>query len=284
MKCPYCGHLGDKVVDSRESREGEVIRRRRECLECGRRFTSYERVDEIPYMVVKKDGRRERFERQKLIAGLLRACEKRPVSVAALELIADRVEMTLQDRPERNGHGGHRGLRHAGAEAARQGGVRAIRVRLPSLPRRRRIHDGAARFARDQGTIILVRSLNATSMRTLTLSGTVLGLLLLIAGAANIGAAADQSIQVVPLTRDGFVFVSFAVSGVVDEEMEQTIQSGLPTTFEVRRGTAPPVPAVVRSQPRFGRGGGHGALRQPDPPLSNLAAAGRPRVRDASDR
>lgn len=101
MKCPYCGHLGDKVVDSRESREGEVIRRRRECLECGRRFTSYERVDEIPHMVVKKDGRRERFERQKLIAGLLKACEKRPVKVAALEAIADRVETVLQDRPER---------------------------------------------------------------------------------------------------------------------------------------------------------------------------------------
>ena len=101
MKCPFCGHLGDKVVDSRESREGDVIRRRRECLECARRFTSYERVDEIPYMVVKKDGRRERFERQKLIAGLLKACEKRPVSVAALEAIADRVEMTLQDRPEK---------------------------------------------------------------------------------------------------------------------------------------------------------------------------------------
>ena len=67
MKCPYCSHLGDKVVDSRESKEGEVIRRRRECLECGRRFTSYERIDEIPYMVVKKDGRRERFERQKLV-------------------------------------------------------------------------------------------------------------------------------------------------------------------------------------------------------------------------
>ena len=82
MKCPYCGHLGDKVVDSRESKEGEVIRRRRECLECGKRFTSYERIDEIPYMVVKKDGTRERFERQKLIAGLLKACEKRPVSVA----------------------------------------------------------------------------------------------------------------------------------------------------------------------------------------------------------
>ena len=101
MKCPSCAHLGDKVVDSRESREGEVIRRRRECLECGKRFTSYERIDEIPYMVVKKDGSRERFERQKLLAGLLKACEKRPVSVAALEAIADRVEMTLQDRPEK---------------------------------------------------------------------------------------------------------------------------------------------------------------------------------------
>ena len=101
MKCPYCAHLGDKVVDSRESKEGEVIRRRRECLSCGRRFTSYERIDEIPYMVVKKDGSRERFERQKLIAGLLKACEKRPVSVAALEGVADRVEATLQDRPEK---------------------------------------------------------------------------------------------------------------------------------------------------------------------------------------
>ena len=101
MKCPYCAHLGDKVVDSRESKEGEVIRRRRECLGCGRRFTSYERIDEIPYMVVKKDGSRERFERQKLLAGLLKACEKRPVSVAALEAIADRVESALQEKPER---------------------------------------------------------------------------------------------------------------------------------------------------------------------------------------
>ena len=101
MKCPYCSHLGDKVVDSRESKEGEVIRRRRECLECGRRFTSYERIDEIPYMVVKKDGTRERFDRQKLVQGLLKACEKRPVTVAALETIADRVEATLQERPEK---------------------------------------------------------------------------------------------------------------------------------------------------------------------------------------
>ena len=101
MKCPYCGHLGDKVVDSRESKEGEVIRRRRECLECSRRFTSYERIDEIPYMVVKKDGRRERFERQKLVAGLLKACEKRPVSIPALEAVADKIESRLQETPER---------------------------------------------------------------------------------------------------------------------------------------------------------------------------------------
>jgi transcriptional repressor NrdR len=101
VKCPFCSHLGDKVVDSRESKEGEVIRRRRECLGCGKRFTSYERIDEIPYMVVKKDGTRERFERQKLIAGLLKACEKRPVSVASLEALADRVEATLQERPEK---------------------------------------------------------------------------------------------------------------------------------------------------------------------------------------
>jgi transcriptional repressor NrdR len=101
VKCPYCGHLGDKVVDSRESKEGDAIRRRRECLECARRFTSYERIDEIPYMVVKRDGRRERFERQKFVAGLLKACEKRPVRVASLEAIADKVEAALQEKPER---------------------------------------------------------------------------------------------------------------------------------------------------------------------------------------
>jgi transcriptional repressor NrdR len=101
MKCPYCAHLGDKVVDSRESKEGEVIRRRRECLECGKRFTSYERIDEIPYMVVKKDGSRERFDRSKLVNGLLKACEKRPVSLGSVEAVANRVEATLQERPEK---------------------------------------------------------------------------------------------------------------------------------------------------------------------------------------
>ncbi len=103
MKCPFCGELGDKVVDSRESREGDVIRRRRQCLNdtCRKRFTSYERIDEIPYMVVKKDGTRERFERQKLIGGLLKACEKRPVKVADIEEIADLAEQLLLEKPER---------------------------------------------------------------------------------------------------------------------------------------------------------------------------------------
>ena len=101
MKCPFCGHLEDKVVDSRESREGEAIRRRRECLECGRRFTSYERIDEVPYMVIKKDGRRERFDRQKVLAGLLKACEKRPVSTSQLEEIVTEVECFVQESNDR---------------------------------------------------------------------------------------------------------------------------------------------------------------------------------------
>jgi transcriptional repressor NrdR len=101
MKCPFCGHLHDKVVDSRESKEGEAIRRRRQCLGCQRRFTSYERIDEIPYMVVKKDGRRERFDRQKVLAGVLKACEKRPVSMVQLEAIADNAEVMVQESSER---------------------------------------------------------------------------------------------------------------------------------------------------------------------------------------
>ncbi len=97
MKCPYCGHQSDKVVDSRESKEGNVIRRRRQCIDCKKRFTSYERIDQIPYMLVKKDARRERFDRQKVLNGLLKACEKRPVSVRELENIVDEVEQTLHE-------------------------------------------------------------------------------------------------------------------------------------------------------------------------------------------
>lgn len=101
MKCPFCSHLEDKVVDSRESKEGEVIRRRRQCLKCSKRFTSYERIDQIPHMVVKKDGRRERFDREKVMAGLLKACEKRNVSVKSLEEITDRVEAMVHESPDR---------------------------------------------------------------------------------------------------------------------------------------------------------------------------------------
>lgn len=92
MKCPFCNHVEDKVVDSRESREGDTIRRRRECLKCKKRFTTYERIDEIPYMVIKKDGRREKFDRGKVLAGLLRACEKRPVGMVKMEEIVNQVE------------------------------------------------------------------------------------------------------------------------------------------------------------------------------------------------
>jgi transcriptional repressor NrdR len=101
MRCPFCGHLEDKVVDSREAKDGDSIRRRRECLDCARRFTSYERIDEIPYMVVKKDGKRENFERNKIMAGLLRACEKRPISSGQLETIVDEIERNVQDTPDR---------------------------------------------------------------------------------------------------------------------------------------------------------------------------------------
>lgn len=101
MNCPFCGHREDRVIDSRESKEGDVIRRRRECLQCGRRFTTYERIDEVPYMVVKKDGRREKFDRQKVLNGLLKACEKRPVPMSKLAEIVDEVEGRLADKPDR---------------------------------------------------------------------------------------------------------------------------------------------------------------------------------------
>jgi transcriptional repressor NrdR len=101
MKCPFCAHIEDKVVDSREGKDGLVIRRRRECLSCSRRFTSYERIDEIPFMVVKKDRTREPYDRHKVLGGLRKACEKRPVSPAALEQVADEVEQMLQETPER---------------------------------------------------------------------------------------------------------------------------------------------------------------------------------------
>jgi transcriptional repressor NrdR len=101
MRCPFCGHIEDKVVDSRESREGETIRRRRECLACGRRFTSYERLEEVPILIVKKDGRREAFDRQKLLRGIMAACQKRPVSLGALEEAVGDIQAKLMEQPDR---------------------------------------------------------------------------------------------------------------------------------------------------------------------------------------
>ena len=101
MKCPFCNHIEYKVVDSRESREGDAIRRRRQCLACERRFTTYERIDEVPYMVIKKDGRREKFDRQKVLSGLLKACEKRPISMGRLAELVDQVEAKVTDSADR---------------------------------------------------------------------------------------------------------------------------------------------------------------------------------------
>lgn len=101
MKCPFCGHAEDKVVDSRASSDEASIRRRRECLGCQKRFTTYEHVEEQPLMVVKKDGRREPFDRHKLLAGLVKACEKRPVSMDQLEHLVDDLERELSQEFER---------------------------------------------------------------------------------------------------------------------------------------------------------------------------------------
>jgi transcriptional repressor NrdR len=101
MRCPYCGFLESKVIDSRESKKGLSIRRRRECLSCKRRFTTYEKIEEIPYMVVKKDGTRQPFDSQKLLRGMMRACEKRPIQISQLEEIVEEIESVLQERPDK---------------------------------------------------------------------------------------------------------------------------------------------------------------------------------------
>ena len=100
MKCPFCDDLEDKVVDSRLAREGQVIRRRRECLSCKRRYTTYERIEETQPAVVKKDGRREPYDRQKIVAGLKKACEKRPIRTHDIEAVTDKIEKRIQERGE----------------------------------------------------------------------------------------------------------------------------------------------------------------------------------------
>ncbi|MCD6193250.1 MAG: transcriptional regulator NrdR [Candidatus Aminicenantes bacterium] len=101
MKCPFCGYEESKVIDSRETKNGLTIRRRRECLSCHKRFTTYEKIEEIPYMVVKKDGTRQPFDGQKILRGMIKACEKRPVALSTLEEIVEEIESMLQERPEK---------------------------------------------------------------------------------------------------------------------------------------------------------------------------------------
>jgi transcriptional repressor NrdR len=101
VKCPYCGHKEDKVVDSRATQEESAIRRRRECLKCGKRFTTYEYIEEVSLMVIKKDSRREPFDRKKILAGIMKACEKRPISLEKMEEIVTQVERAVQKRPDR---------------------------------------------------------------------------------------------------------------------------------------------------------------------------------------
>ena len=101
MKCPYCAHLESKVVDSRPSDEGASIRRRRECLACHKRFTTYETMESLPLVVIKKDGSRQTFDKSKLLNGMIRACEKRPMAFATLEAIANEIEQTLQNEMSR---------------------------------------------------------------------------------------------------------------------------------------------------------------------------------------
>ncbi len=101
MRCPFCGYKEDKVVDSRATTEESAVRRRRECLKCGKRFTTYEYIEEISLMVIKKDGRREPFDRKKVLAGIIRACEKRPISVEKMEEIVTQVERAIQRKSDR---------------------------------------------------------------------------------------------------------------------------------------------------------------------------------------
>ena len=101
MKCPYCGHVDSKVVDSRPADENDSIRRRRECLSCGKRFTTYETVERLPLMVIKKDGSRQSFEKDKVLRGMIRACEKRPVAMSTLMKLADEIEQELQNSLDR---------------------------------------------------------------------------------------------------------------------------------------------------------------------------------------
>ena len=134
MKCPYCGYKESKVIDSRPAEEGSSIRRRRECLSCAKRFTTYETVESLPMVVIKKDGSRQSFDKRKVLNGMIRACEKRPVPFEVLEQKADEIEQTLQNSLERRG----------------RGGLRAFCLGLPPVQGHRHLYEGAQQAARRQ--------------------------------------------------------------------------------------------------------------------------------------
>ena len=134
MKCPYCGHPESKVIDSRPADENASIRRRRECLSCAKRFTTYETVESLPMVVIKKDGSRQSFDRQKVLRGMIRACEKRPVPLAELERIADEIEQELQNSMEREIRTEDRRRKGDGPAAeGGSGGLRPLRLCLPPV-------------------------------------------------------------------------------------------------------------------------------------------------------
>ena len=139
MKCPYCGEVDSKVIDSRPTEDGEKIRRRRECLNCKKRFTTYEIVETVPLMVVKKDRSREVFDRQKLLNGMLRACEKRPVSYTQLDAAVDRIEQQLLNSYDREVSSIHIGG-YAGTQADGRCRLRALCLCLPPVQRRQHLH------------------------------------------------------------------------------------------------------------------------------------------------
>ena len=149
MKCPYCGYKESKVIDSRPAEEGSSIRRRRECLSCAKRFTTYETVESLPMVVIKKDGSRQSFDKRKVLNGMIRACEKRPVPFEVLEQKADEIEQTLQNSLEREVSTEYI-ARHGQAARRGRGGLRALCLGLPPVQGHRHVYEGTQQAARGQ--------------------------------------------------------------------------------------------------------------------------------------
>ena len=146
MKCPYCGYKESKVIDSRPAEEGSSIRRRRECLSCAKRFTTYETVESLPMVVIKKDGSRQSFDKRKVLNGMIRACEKRPVPFEVLEQKADAAELSRA----RGQHRVHRRARYGQAARRGRGGLRALCLGLPPVQGHRHVYEGTQQAARGQ--------------------------------------------------------------------------------------------------------------------------------------